>query len=204
MCNRGSQGCPGNVPLDANTQCKSHRILARFKAKLAAANGARGDRNCWIRAVNTFSAHIRQKECPKECCRLHPQQVFKIKWIEIIVENTFLFFSWVRLTCLDWRESNQMLWRLPNLLSDLEVGKLQCRYHVSISAIILLKMWLSCTNRFKIRLIEYNKDKELQEYSVLPPGHFYVAWTTISSGQLVTWHLNGPFCNFESCITKGP
>lgn len=81
MCNRGSPGCPGNVPLEASTQCKSHRILARWKAKVAAANGGQGEQNRWIKAVHTdavLSANIRQKECQKECCRLYSQQVTKL------------------------------------------------------------------------------------------------------------------------------
>ena len=95
MCNRGSQGCPGNVPLDG-AQCKSHRILARWKAKLAASNGGLEEQNSWIKAVITdkLSAHIRQKGCQKECCRLHPLQVTlkSSKWywitqIQLIVEQ---------------------------------------------------------------------------------------------------------------------
>lgn len=80
MCQRGSPTCPGNVSLDTARQCKSHRILARVKAKMDAASGdGEGAQQSWIRAAkadNDFSPHPRQGKCRKECCRLvHPQQV---------------------------------------------------------------------------------------------------------------------------------
>ena len=78
MCQRGDSNCPGNVPLDAEVQCKSHRCLARVKAKIAAASGE-GAKNSWISAVtanNKITTNFRQANCWKECCRLiHPQQV---------------------------------------------------------------------------------------------------------------------------------
>ena len=87
MCNRGDQTCPGNVPLDINTQCKSHRILARVKAKMAAAS-AEGALKCRLGAVKTekdFYLHPRQGKCSKECCILVlPKQVAN----NIIKQNT--------------------------------------------------------------------------------------------------------------------
>ena len=81
MCNRGLPGCPGNVPLDASTQCRSHRILARWKAKVAAAKGDQGNQNHWIKAVHAdgvLSSNIRQSDCRKECCRLYSNQVLEL------------------------------------------------------------------------------------------------------------------------------